>query len=70
LPPCDDVRGPLLHKGEEVGIGDLLLRVGKRDRLAVERIEGFAVDFVAEFPEFALESAPAGQLADRQLAAR
>ena len=82
LPPCDDVtlqpieldrrrdlRRALLDEGEQVGVGDLLLRVGERDRLAIDRVERLALDVVAELAELALEAAPAGQLADRQLAA-
>ena len=82
LPPCDEVtlqptsatdaghlRRALLDEREEVGVGDLLLRVGQRDRLAVDRVERLALELVAELLELALQAAPARQLADRQLAA-
>ena len=82
LPPCDEVTlqptsatlaghlgRPLLDEREQVGVGDLLLRVGERDRLAVDLVERLALELVAELLELALEAAPAGQLADRELAA-
>ena len=36
---------------------------------AVDRVERLALELVAELAQLALEAAPAGQLADRQLAA-
>ena len=82
LPPCDevtlqptsttlagDLRRALLDEREQVGVGDLLLRVGELDRLAVDRVERVALEVVAELAQLALQPAPAGQLADRQLAA-
>ena len=63
-----DLRRVLLGDGEEVGVGDLLLRVGQGDRLAVERVELLALDLVAQLLELLLEATPPGQLADRQLA--
>src|SRR5215212_1396483 len=60
-----DLRRTLLGEGEEIGIGDLLLRVCQRDGLPVERIERLAVDLVAQLAELLLETAPPGQLADR-----
>ena len=65
-----EVAGPLLDEGQEVGVGDLLLEVGQRDRLAVEDVEGVAGDVDAEVVELLLEPLAPGQLADRQLAAR
>ena len=64
-----DLRRALLDEREQVGVGDLLLGVGEGDRLAVDRVERLALEVVAELAELALEAAPAGQLADRQLAA-
>ncbi len=63
-------RGALLHERSQVRVGDLLLRVGQGDRLAVDLVERLAFDLVAEVLELLLEAAPPGQLADRQLAAR
>ena len=64
-----DLGRALLDEREEVGVGDLLLRVGERDGLAVDLVERLALELVAELAELALEALPAGQLADRQLAA-
>ena len=82
LPPCDEVtfqpeklhrggnlRGPLLDERQQVRVRDFLLRVGEGDRLAVDHVERLAVEVVAQLAELALEALPAGQLADRQLAA-
>ncbi len=63
------LRGPLLDERVEVGVGDLLLGVGERHRLAVDLVESLALELVAELVELALEAAPPRQLADRQLAA-
>ena len=63
-------RRALLDEREQVGVGDLLLRVGERDGLAVDRVEGVALHVVAQLLELALEAAPARQLADQQLVAR
>ena len=63
------LRRALLDEGQEVRVGDLLLGIGQGDRLAVDRVERVALELVAELAELALEAAPAGQLADRQLAA-
>ena len=38
----------LLDEREEVGVGDLLLGVGQRDRLAVDLVERLALELVAE----------------------
>ena len=65
-----DVALALVDEREQVRVGDLLLRVGERDRRAVDRVELLAVDLDAQLPELALEAAPAGQLADRQRATR
>ena len=65
-----DLRGALLDEGEQIRVGHFLLGVGQRDRLAVEHVERVALDVVAQLAQLALEPAPAGQLADRQLAAR
>ena len=64
-----DLGRALLDEREQVRVGDLLLGVGEGDRLAVELVERLALELVAELLELALEAAPAGQLADRQLAA-
>ena len=64
-----DLGRALLDEREEVGVGDLLLGVGERDRLAVDLVERLALEVVAELAQLALQAAPAGQLADRQLAA-
>ena len=60
----------LLDERDEVGVGDLLLGVGERDGRAVDRVELLALDLVAQLAELALEPAAAGELADRQRAAR
>ena len=64
-----DVAAALLDEGQEVRVGDLLLHVGQRDRLAVDEVQGVARDVVAEVAQLLLEALAAGQLADRQLAA-
>ena len=82
LPPCDEVTlqptsatlagtsdARCSTSAMQVGVGDLLLGVGQLDRLAIDRVERLALEVVAELLELALEAAPAGQLADRQLAA-
>ena len=79
LPPWDDVTlqpssatlcghlgRTLLDERDEVGVGDLLLLVGQRDGLAVDRVERLALEVVAELAQLALQAAPAGQLADRE----
>ena len=43
-----DLRRALLDEREEVGVGDLLLGVGERDRLAVDLVERLALELVAE----------------------
>ena len=61
FPPCDEVTlqptiatdagtsdGALLDEGVEVGVGDLLLGIGERDGLAVDLVEGLALEVVAE----------------------
>ena len=64
-----DLAGALLDDGQEVAVGDLLLGVGQGDHLGVDRVERLAVDVVAERVELLAQTAPAGQLADGQLAA-
>ena len=73
-PAVEDDRGrdvvrALLGEGEQVGVGDLLLEVGQRDRLAVDDVEGVARDVDAEVVELLLEPLAPRQLADRELAA-
>ena len=64
-----DLRRALLDEREEVGVGDLLLRVRELDGLAVDAVERVAFELVAELAQLALQAAPTRQLADRQLAA-
>ena len=50
-----DLGRALLHEREEVGVGDLLLRVRELDRLAVDLLERVALEVIAEFAQLALQ---------------
>jgi hypothetical protein len=53
---CRDVTGALLEERQEIGVGDLLLDIGQRDRLAVDDVERVAGHVVPEIAELLLEA--------------
>ena len=63
------VAGTLLDERLQVRVGDLLLHVRERDRLAVDDVERITGDVMAEIVELLLEPLAPGQLADGELAA-